>query len=70
MWITLWRTIASVDERDRSSPSNTTRPPRTGLSPEIARSNAVLPAPFAPSTPTIAPVGTSSDTSFSTLMPV
>src|SRR3954454_4955522 len=46
-----------------SRPSKLTVPDRARISPEIVRSNEVLPAPLAPSTAVTLPCATSSDTS-------
>ena len=65
-WMTPLRTMASGEAPARSTAPNAMRPPRTGLSPEIARRSAVLPAPLGPSTPTIELSGTLSATPRST----
>ena len=49
-------------------PSNVIAPPVIGCTPEIARSSVVLPAPLLPTSATISPFATSSETSRSTAM--
>ena len=44
-------------------PSKSISPDRTWVRPEILRTSVLLPAPFGPSRPTIAPAGTDIDTS-------
>ena len=46
-----------------SCPSNVTFPAKDGTRPDTDRASVLLPAPFAPSTATTDPMGTSIDTS-------
>ena len=61
-WATPPATIAAGVAPSSRRPSSSTRPPRSGMRPEIARSVVVLPAPFEPMSATISPARTSSET--------
>ena len=61
-WPTPAVTMASGAARVMSRPSKTTRPALGRTSPEIARSVVLLPLPLAPSSVTISPAATVSDT--------
>ena len=54
--------------RSIASPPRRIVPDRIGCTPEIARSSVVLPAPFDPTSATISPASTLSDTPCSTSM--
>ena len=61
-WATPALTICVAERRVRSSPSNWMVPLRGRSRPEIVFSVVDLPAPFAPSSVTISPSPTASDT--------
>src|SRR5262249_20344953 len=62
-------TICSVGSRVMSIPSNSTRPAPGRISPEIARRRVVLPCPLGPSTTTVSPSPTRSDSEWRTSEP-
>ncbi len=53
-----WATISYAGRPASSAPSSAMRPARGAMSPEIARSSVVLPAPLGPTTATASPWAT------------
>ena len=64
---TRWQVAASA-LMSNGSPNSTTRPASSGMSPSRARMVVVLPAPFAPTKPTMLPAGTRKSTRSSTVL--